>query len=765
MAISKIVLLISFLGLFLPSVLFAQGNFKCEFNVRDNQGKPVNGKKMELYDRKTQQKTYVDIVNGKANAVLKSGRVWQINIEKVVNFYKFEFDLPKIKDGLTGEYSRTFTYDYAAFRRETRPAVDRTQLNLKIVRQNFKASEQPTQTDGIITIHVLKANREPLTNFPVRITCFALNTTFEATTNEGGLAFFKAPLNNEFQIDIDGIEDYHYADLPPQPYAKIKTVLTYEPTNIAETLVNDTVTQTLKDDVLGTSARVAVKITFMNGGDVWQNEPVFLVAIKSKKVYKAVSNAEGICQFMLPKGDKYMINGKYQKNIDVVDLTRARGIGYSDKPVQYKPIEKYQYPERFFPKPEDLAFRDIIHFVNKKLEPPKTGEGMRMYAKFANKINANSKQAVLELALVTEKATVENRRPINISLVLDQSGSMAFENRIDKVKQALIFFTDVLNENDHVSLVVFNSENKIVFPAQKIGDQKKLLKEEISYIEAGGGTTIISGLELGFKEIEKNFKKKNTNRVVLLTDGYGDDDPLKCIAKAKEYHAKGIDCSVVGVGNDYNFGLLREIAAIGGGLTEFLDDTDNFKNIFAKELSASVFPIAENVKTEVIFNKNLLFAQLLGAPVEEKRDGKVVLKLKKAYSGVDQLALIKFSLVNPSKAIENEPVIIKTKYYDLQQEKNVEVETKAFLQWSPDDGKLEFLLEAETKYNYSVALLNQTLKVMSESFLKGDKKGARNAIVNAIKEVKEIFPKVTDDEIQDLLNKLEFYEDILNKQI
>jgi secreted protein with Ig-like and vWFA domain len=342
---------------------------------------------------------------------------------------------------------------------------------------------------------------------------------------------------------------------------------------------------------------------------------------------------------------------------------------------------------------------------------------------------------------------------------------MACENRIDKVKEALIFFTDVLNENDHVSLVVFNHESKVVFPAQKIEKKIRLLKEDISYIEADGFTNIISGLELGCKEVEKNFKKKNTNRVVLLTDGYGSDDPLKCIAKAKEYHKKGIDCSVVGVGNDYNFGLLREIAALGGGLTEFLDDKDNFKNIFAKELGASVFPIAENIKTEVYFNKNLLFAQLLGAPVEEKRDGKVVLRLRKAYSGLDQLALIKFSLVNPSKAIENEPVIIKTKYYDLQQDKNVEIETKAFLQWSPDDGKLEFLIEAETKYNYSVALLNQTMKVMAEEFLKGDKKGARNAIVNAMKEVKEIFPNVTDEEIQDLLKKLEFYEDILNKQI
>jgi hypothetical protein len=157
----------------------------------------------------------------------------------------------------------------------------------------------------------------------------------------------------------------------------------------------------------------------------------------------------------------------------------------------------------------------------------------------------------------------------------------------------------------------------------------------------------------------------------------------------------------------------------------------------------------------------LLFAQLLGAPLEEKKDGKVTLKLKNAYSGLDQLALLKFSLVNPSQAIEKEPVIIKTKYVDLQKEKTVEIETKAFLQWSPDTGKLEFLLDAETKYYYSVALLNQTLQVMSEAFAKGDRQGARNALTKAISEVREIFPNVDKKDIQELLAKLEYYEEIL----
>jgi Mg-chelatase subunit ChlD len=741
---------------------FAQGTFKCVFNVRDNQGKPLQDMKAEFVDGSNQQKHYAEIRGGKIEIELKSGRVWQVNIGEIKNYYKWEFDLPKIAEGKVGEYSRTFTYDYKAFRRETRPAVDRSEMDLKLVKQNLKPEEAPTNTEGIIKVQVIKSDRSPLSNFLVRLTCYALLTTYEATTNAQGNAIFKVPVGNEYQIDIDGIENFHYADLPQQTFARLNTQITYEPTVVDETEKNDTIVQKLPANVKGTSARVAVKISFAkSGGEMWQNEPIYLAAVKSKKIYKGISNSNGFCEFLLPKGDKYLINGNYEKNIDVIDLTRTRGIGYANKTVPYRPIDRYQYPEKYFPKPEELAFDDFVRFINKQFEAPKEDEGLRIYARWGNKINADSKFALLELALVSERAVPAKRRPINLSLVLDRSGSMAFENRIEKVKKALLHFIDALHEEDFVSLIVFNDDKEILLPAQKFGKDKEKFKEAIRYIEADGFTNIYSGLEQGFIEIDKNFNRKRTNRVVLLTDGHGQDEPKKSLEKAKEYQKKGVDCSVVGVGNDYNFGLLRSIANLGGGLIEFLDDKQDFKNIFAKELGAAVFPVAENVKVEVYYNKNLLFAQLLGAPLEEKKDGKVTLKLKNAYSGLDQLALLKFSLVNPSQAIEKEPVIIKTKYVDLQKEKTVEIETKAFLQWSPDTGKLEFLLDAETKYYYSVALLNQTLQVMSEAFAKGDRQGARNALTKAISEVREIFPNVDKKDIQELLAKLEYYEEIL----
>ena len=49
----------------------------------------------------------------------------------------------------------------------------------------------------------------------------------------------------------------------------------------------------------------------------------------------------------------------------------------------------------------------------------------------------------------------------------------------------------------------------------------------------GGGTNIYNGMVLGYEQITKKQIVKGTNRLVLLTDGYGSDDPLLTIKKSK----------------------------------------------------------------------------------------------------------------------------------------------------------------------------------------------------------------------------------------
>jgi secreted protein with Ig-like and vWFA domain len=277
-------------------------------------------------------------------------------------------------------------------------------------------------------------------------------------------------------------------------------------------------------------------------------------------------------------------------------------------------------------------------------------------------------------------------------------------------------------------------------------------------LEADGGTDIWAGLEIGYKELQKGYRKGKTNRLILLSDGYGADNPVETIKKSKAFNDKGLELSAVGVGEYYNVALMTKLASQGGGLLELTKNSEAIQRIFLDELNSLITPIAEDVKVEVLFNKNLLFAQIFGFPLEEKREGKVVLKLKKIYAGMsDQLGLVKFTLVNPTQTIENEPITIITKYYDLNTKQDVKKETQVKLSWSPVTGEIEYITEREDKKLYGVAVMNWSLKNMAEAFAAKDYKKAKETLAQTTVEMKKLFPNSTDQDINKLLTEIETY--------
>ncbi|HXA01016.1 MAG TPA: VWA domain-containing protein, partial [Cytophagaceae bacterium] len=572
------------------------------------------------------------------------------------------------------------------------------------------------------------------------------------------------PINNEYQLDIDGVENFDFVDLPNRKLTIIEKTITYEPTNIKEIIKNDTITQTLMPGQGGTSGRaLTILIAQDRKGTPCVNEVIYLQMLKDKRVYTARTNKDGKAEFLLPKGKKYMIHFRYKKDVDVIDLSRSFGIGYKSKSVIYTPSDKLQHPEKYIPKPEAIFTDQFFNFINKQFERPKEGEGVIAYARWGGDINANSKQAVLQLTFTSETPPDHTiGPPLNICLVIDKSGSMAGYDRIDKLKLALIEYINKLRPDDIISIIAFDNYQKIVLPAQKVGIDKKQIKDAIERIYADGGTNIYKGLVYGYQEVLKNYRKGLVNRVVLLSDGYGSDDVDSTIFMSKSYNAKGVECSAVGVGNDYNYPMLKSLASSGGGLIHFVGDDDSMTKAFLEDLSSVLVPVAKNVKVEVTYNKHLLFAQLMGYPLEQKSDGKINFKIKNFFSGLDQMAMVKFTLIDPTKDIENIPVTITLRYTDARTNKPIEKITTAPLKWSETTGELEYLLDLDQKKLYATAVMNQSLKVMAEAFQVGDRTSAKAALENCMAEMKKIYPQATEGQVNILMEQMQEYLEILN---
>ena len=121
--------------------------------------------------------------------------------------------------------------------------------------------------------------------------------------------------------------------------------------------------------------------------------------------------------------------------------------------------------------------------------------------------------------------------------MLDRSGSMSGEN-IDMLKAAMEKFIHKLRPQDKVSLVFFNSESALASKQELVN--KPNLLNLVAALTASGGTNIYDGLKMGYEQVSSTFEANSTNRVILLTDGYGSKPIDFILEQSEKYFKKGI---------------------------------------------------------------------------------------------------------------------------------------------------------------------------------------------------------------------------------
>ena len=221
----------------------------------------------------------------------------------------------------------------------------------------------------------------------------------------------------------------------------------------------------------------------------------------------------------------------------------------------------------------------------------------------AQQLKLESGKSVIQFGLTTPRAiSPELIAPLNLVLVIDQSGSMSGQ-RIEHVKRALHSLVQRLRDHDKVSIVGFsNGANVHLEAGQKTN--AKVIYAAIDKIQANGSTNLHAGLMLGYRQAEANFDPERTNRVILLTDGRTNTGQvhLDTIAsQSKEYNQKGIDLSTIGLGNDLNHDLLRRLAKAGRGLIHFVGDEADIEKTFVAEFDSLLAPAARQVKLSIDF--------------------------------------------------------------------------------------------------------------------------------------------------------------------
>lgn len=197
--------------------------------------------------------------------------------------------------------------------------------------------------------------------------------------------------------------------------------------------------------------------------------------------------------------------------------------------------------------------------------------------------------------------------PLNISIVLDRSGSMAGE-KMDFAKKAANGIIDRLSPDDYVSVVIYDEFIDVIQTATPV-KYKDSIKARIAKIKPRGSTNLWGGSERGYEQVQANFKKDYINRVLLISDGLitaGPKIPSRIIAKVQEYKdIQGISISTFGVGLDYNETLMTDMAENGAGNYYYIDRADKMEAMFNKELNGLLNVLAQNAELTITLPRGI----------------------------------------------------------------------------------------------------------------------------------------------------------------
>lgn len=235
------------------------------------------------------------------------------------------------------------------------------------------------------------------------------------------------------------------------------------------------------------------------------------------------------------------------------------------------------------------------------------------------------------------------RLPLNVSFVLDRSGSM-HGAKLTYTKKAVNFAVEHLGGEDIASVVTFDSQVDVLLPAEKVA-HKDAMMQQINGIYPGGTTNLSGGLLRGAGLVRENVAEGLINRVVLLTDGLANEgvvDPGKLVEMVKGLREKQITVSTLGVGSDFQEDLLVDMAEAGGGNFYFIESPDKIPEIFHQELQGLLSVTGQNLLLGITPAANVQVTGILG--YEPVWGPEVKLQLPDMYNGDVKTLLVELQV-------------------------------------------------------------------------------------------------------------------------
>ena len=187
----------------------------------------------------------------------------------------------------------------------------------------------------------------------------------------------------------------------------------------------------------------------------------------------------------------------------------------------------------------------------------------------------NNDDGYFSLTLTAGEELNKEQTGSDYVFILDVSGSMQNESKLETSTSSVEAFINALGPEDKFEIITFNRQVNTLFNGLQNADAASLNRaaDFLFSQEARGGTQLKPAMTTAYKYGNPD----RTLNAVILSDGMTEQAERQQLISLINSRPANVRVFCIGVGNEVNRPLLKQIAEDAGGLASFISQGDDFK--------------------------------------------------------------------------------------------------------------------------------------------------------------------------------------------
>ncbi|MBX3083814.1 MAG: substrate-binding domain-containing protein [Anaerolineae bacterium] len=179
----------------------------------------------------------------------------------------------------------------------------------------------------------------------------------------------------------------------------------------------------------------------------------------------------------------------------------------------------------------------------------------------------------------------EQKRQVNLTMLIDISGSMKNENRIAGAREGAAAFIQQLAPTDNLTIILFDDKQTILYDNVNVGEKRDDMIKDVGTIVPKGGTALFDSIAVAVETMKKDPTR--INAVVVMTDGQDTNSEryrqasglMDALTGNPESSDSDVSIFTIGYGSDADENVLKTIADRGRG-AYFKGTVENIAQVY-----------------------------------------------------------------------------------------------------------------------------------------------------------------------------------------